>query len=268
VQKETARRVAPRKQGRIDYFSHIFLSQLRKLLPFHGWIDLPGSRSFAAVNDGDFQVLNLIRENESLTINRLIDLLGVTATAVRQRLDRLAAAGLIQRHSHSVRDGHAHHRGRPSYRYELTEAGRKHLGNNLSDLAGVLWDEICQIEDARLRSAVLNGVIRRLAQQYGDRVSGSSLEERMRSLAEWFTLRRIPARVERQSGLPILNIHGCPYPDLAQHDRTICEMETELFSKLVGHSLKLGRCQDHGCCTFQTAAASLVQRLTPAEDCV
>jgi predicted ArsR family transcriptional regulator len=85
----------------------------------------------------------------------------------------------------------------------------------------------------------------------------------MSALADIFAQRQIPVRVERQNGLPVLNVHGCPYPDLAQHDRTICEMETELFSKLVGQPIKLGRCQDPGCCTFQ-----VLEDVTAAETTV
>jgi DeoR family transcriptional regulator, suf operon transcriptional repressor len=203
------------------------------------------------VSHGDSTILELLRERGPLTINDLIGLLGVTATAVRQKLDRLGASGLIQRRRQFAGEGQLHTRGRPSFSYELSEAGRRQIGNNLGDLAEVLWEEVCRIADPRVRATVLHGVTHRLAELYGDRISGRSLDERMLALADIFAQRQIPVRVERQNGLPVLNVHGCPYPDLAQHDRTICEMETELFSKLVGQPIKLGRCQDHGCCTFQ-----------------
>ena len=203
------------------------------------------------MSQSDNSILELLRENGPLTINEMVELLGVTATAVRQKLDRLVPAGLILRQQQVAGEGRHHLRGRPSYSYELSEAGRKHIGNNLGDLAGVLWEEVCRIPDPKTRATVLGGVMRRLAQQYGDRITGATLHERLASLAGLFAQRHIPVRVEQQNGLPVLNIHGCPYPDLAQHDRTICEMETELFSKLVGQPITLGRCQDHGCCTFQ-----------------
>lgn len=209
------------------------------------------------MSQSENSILELLRQRGTLTINEMIVLMGVTATAVRQKLDRLVAAGFILRHSQIGTDGQHHVRGRPSFVYELSEAGRKQLGNNLDDLAGVLWEEVCRISDPKTRAVVLGGVMRRLAQQYGDRITGRTFDERLASLAEFFAQRHIPVRVEQQNGLPVLNIHGCPYPDLAQHDRTICEMETELFSKLVGQPIKLGRCQDHGCCTFQAAASGL-----------
>lgn len=215
------------------------------------------------MSQSDNSILELLRQHGTLTINEMIGLLGVTATAVRQKLDRLVASGLIQRHRQFAGDGQHHVRGRPSFTYELTETGRRQIGNNLGDLAEVLWEEVCRIADPGVRATVLHGVTQRLAELYGDRISGNSLDERMGALAEIFAQRQIPVRVERQNGLPVLNVHGCPYPDLAQHDRTICEMETELFSKLVGQPITLGRCQDHGCCTFQTAGTVPVSAETP-----
>ncbi len=203
------------------------------------------------MSHSDASILGLLRERGALTINEMIGLLGVTATAVRQKLDRLSATGLIQRHRQFASDGQQHMRGRPSFSYELSDAGRRQIGNNLGDLAEVLWEEVCRISNPIIRATVLHGVSHRLAELYGDRISGRTLDERMAALADIFAQRQIPVRVERQNGLPVLNVQGCPYPDLAQHDRTICEMETELFSKLVGQPIKLGRCQDHGCCTFQ-----------------
>jgi predicted ArsR family transcriptional regulator len=205
------------------------------------------------VNDSDSEILNLLREHQALTINELINKLGVTATAVRQKLDRLTSGGLIRRDRQFANDGRQPTRGRPSYRYELTDAGRRKLGNNLSDLAVVLWEEVRQIPDASVRAAVLSGVLRRLVQQYGDRIQGESLDGRLSSLSTLFAERQIPVSVGSRNGLPVLKVHGCPYPDVAQHDRTICDLETELFSRLVGRPIHLERCQDHGCCTFQAA---------------
>ena len=67
--------------------------------------------------------------------------MGVTATAVRQRLQRLMAEGLIERHTE--RKG----RGRPNHRYSLTEKGERSAGTNFSDLAVVLWEEIKAVDD-------------------------------------------------------------------------------------------------------------------------
>ena len=86
-----------------------------------------------------------MRSGDSMSIGQLIEPLGVTATAVRQRIDRLLEMGLIQREK--VVSG----RGRPTYSYQLTVDGHRRLGANPVDLADALWREMLAIEDAELR---------------------------------------------------------------------------------------------------------------------
>ena len=56
-------------------------------------------------------VLDLLRRSGEMRISELVREMGVTATAVRQRLNRLMAADLIERTA--APSG----RGRPSHRY-------------------------------------------------------------------------------------------------------------------------------------------------------
>ncbi|NOX55177.1 MAG: MarR family transcriptional regulator, partial [Planctomycetes bacterium] len=76
----------------------------------------------------DRQLLQQLHRLGSATVSQLCAELGVTATAVRQRLLRLQSAELVTREA--VRSG----RGRPRYVYRLTDAGLRSLGDNYSDL--------------------------------------------------------------------------------------------------------------------------------------
>lgn len=195
----------------------------------------------------DVAVLDLLRKRDSMTVSQLAEAMQVTATAVRQRLNRLLAHGLIERTA--AKSG----RGRPSHRYVLTNKGRRRAGTNSADLAIVLWQEIREIRDPEVRGGLLRRISRRLAGMYADRVNGSSLAERMGELAELFRERRIPFEVDHSGELPVLNVLACPYPDLADRDRSTCAMERMLFSDLLGESVHLTRCRLDGdrCCTFQ-----------------
>ena len=184
-----------------------------------------------------------------MTVGQLVESMGVTATAVRQRLNRLMALGLISR-THN-----AEGRGRPSHHYELTERGRLAAGNNFGDLAVVLWEEVQQIPDPELRRKVISGVVERLASKYGHEMQGNTTEERMRSFTQLFAEREIPITVEHQNGLPVIKVAGCPYPTLADDNREICEMEQQLLERVIGQPVDLCQCQQDGdkCCTFQTS---------------
>lgn len=200
----------------------------------------------------DTALFDVMRERGSLSIGDLAQSLGVTATAVRQRVNRLMGQGLVRRSL--VRSG----RGRPSHQYELTTLGRRQAGSNFADLAIVLWQELREIKDPETRRGLLERISRRLAEKYLVDIQAGSLEERMRGLADLFRARRVPVEIEKNAdGLPVINARACPYPEVAEQDRSICAMERMLFSELAGETLKLAECRLDGdaCCRFEPARA-------------
>jgi DeoR family suf operon transcriptional repressor len=195
----------------------------------------------------DIGVLDLLRKHGPLNVAHLTAAMEVTATAVRQRLTRLLAQGDIEREAQRIS------RGRPVHRYELTEKGRRRAGANFADLAIALWQEIREIKDPEVRRGLLQRIGGRLASLYASRIRGSTTEEKLESLAEMFRERQIPFDVERRNDLPLLQARACPYPELAEQDRSVCSMERMMFSELVGENLKLSNCRldGHNCCTFE-----------------
>jgi predicted ArsR family transcriptional regulator len=125
-------------------------------------------------------------------------------------------------------------------------------------LAVVLWHEIREIKDNEIRRGLLQRIGGRLAALYAEKVNGSSLDERMESLAAIFRERQIPFEVEKTTDLPLLRATACPYPELAEQDRTICSMERILFSELLGENLRLSNCRldGHNCCTFEPTSGA------------
>lgn len=191
----------------------------------------------------DRKILELLRDHQSLSVSQLSELSEVTATAVRQRLNRLMLQEFIER------SDERHGRGRPQHRYRLTPSGRRLAGQNLADLATVLWEEIGAIEDPALKRQLLTGIARRLARKYAGQIQGDDDAAKMASIAELFGEKRIPMSVEEEGELPILNVRSCPYPDLANEDSSICEMEESLFSELLGRDVKLQECTVQGGCS-------------------
>ncbi|MEX0818099.1 MAG: MarR family transcriptional regulator [Pirellulaceae bacterium] len=196
----------------------------------------------------DIAILDLLRKSDSLSISHLASAMEVTATAVRQRLNRLMAQGYVDRAA--TRAG----RGRPSHQYRLTAKGRRKTGSNFADLAIALWQEIRAIQDVEVRRGLLQRLAKRLVDAYSDQIVGETIEQKMESLASLFGERKVPFTVTREDDkLPILTALACPYPDLAEQDRTICSMEKMLFSQLLGEQVSLSQCRLDGesCCTFE-----------------
>ncbi|MGI9516450.1 MAG: helix-turn-helix transcriptional regulator [Pirellulaceae bacterium] len=196
----------------------------------------------------DRQLLDLIRLEGAQSVNQLCEQLGVTATAIRQRLTRLAAAGLLDRQEER------HGRGRPVHKYLLTELGRDTIGDNFTDFARALWAEVQAIDNDRVRETVIEGVASRLVSMYESQIEGVSTTDRLQSIAELFNRRGVPFVVDEDGEQPRLKIVGCPYPKLSDHGSDICDLEQKVFSALVQAPLDVDHCTcDSGgqCCTFQ-----------------
>lgn len=206
------------------------------------------SGSIHEFRDSDGAVVDLLRGDKALGIGDLADQLGVTATAVRQRLDRLMRAGLVERKAV------AKPRGRPSHAYSLTSNGRRLGGDNFRDLAMVLWKEVRGVADDSVRRGLLNRIAGALAGAYRSRVTGLTSADRLAEVAEVLAERDVACSVER-GALPVLTTYSCPYPDLAEQDRAICAAERLMIQELVGTAVQLSECRLDGapCCRFTAA---------------
>jgi predicted ArsR family transcriptional regulator len=197
----------------------------------------------------DATLLDLLRKQEAMTVAQFEQALGVTATAVRQRLNRLLALGYVARDAEGTSG-----RGRPSYQYRLTNTGRRSGGANFADLAMALWQELRAVPDSAVRRGLLRRVAQRLKEGYRLTTRGGTLDDRMEAVAKLFRDRQIPFEVQRRPGqLPVLTALACPYPELADEDRTVCAMERMLISDLLEHPVALERCRltGGGFCTFE-----------------
>ena len=108
----------------------------------------------------DREILEHLHQSAGGDIQALCDLLGVTRTAIRQRIARLEGAGLIS----SELQGQT--RGRPRLTYRVTAEGMHELGENYRELAVVLWEVIAGYEDETVRSALLGRVRNSLAERF------------------------------------------------------------------------------------------------------
>lgn len=201
----------------------------------------------------DERLLELLRSRGSLGIVQMAEETGVTSTAVRQRLTRLMDRGLVEREA-SPRG-----RGRPSHRYSLTEKARRQTGSNFADLAIVLWNEVRAVKDPEVRRGLLARIAEAMAAMYEGQIEGESPAERVVSLVNLFADRRVPMELSADGQLPILSVKDCPYPELAEQDRSICAVEKMLFSRLLQQDMRLSECrlEGHSCCQFVTSEAAL-----------
>jgi len=212
-------------------------------------MDLPEKQSESPVRPVDQLVLDLLRRKEGLSVNDLMERLEVTATAIRQRLDRLEECGFIERRKQSVG------RGRPSFSYFLTALGWRQAGVTYSDLAIAMWSEINNLDNEVFKAVLIDRVSQRMGGSLREMLPDAPLEERMRVMASVLSNRKIPTCITNGFGLPVLEVQACPYPDLVGDgvDRSVCNLETKVISAALGHNMELSQCRldGHSCCQFK-----------------
>jgi len=191
----------------------------------------------------------VIRRHGPLTVTEMATHLGVTATAVRNRLTRLLESGLVERKTQGGTGG------RPRHSYQASDEAHKRLGQNYADLALVLWDEMMRsVEDRKLRRFLFGRITDRMAELYRAQITGDAWEGRLVQLGTILHGHGIEAEVTSQADSPpILKQHSCPYFALAETDRAVCAMERKMFEKVLGRGLRLSQCRldGHRSCDFE-----------------
>jgi predicted ArsR family transcriptional regulator len=201
----------------------------------------------------DHDFLAVVQRLQPTTVQELCVEIGVTATAIRQRLLRLQGDGLV------ARQATRQERGRPHHTYSLTSAGFKSLGDDHAEIAALLWREIMKIGAPEIRQQVLSGVKAALVQRFGVQTDGVSLAGRLRQLCEnlsehGFDVDFAPSV---EGGLPVLREHNCPYSEIANEDAGFCDFEKAVFAELLGTPVELSACrlEGHHCCEFQVGCS-------------
>ena len=202
----------------------------------------------AAIDTRDREILEYLHQSAGVDVQSLCELLGVTRTAVRQRISRLESAGLI------VSDLQGQSRGRPRNIYRVTAEGLHALGENYRQLAVVLWEAITGFEDEDVRIRLLARVRDVLAERFRRQLgSCENLDDRLDLLASEMKSSGFNVESDHQGGLRILRETSCPFPLLAEVDDAICQVERQVLEQVLGAPVEVrSRCRDgRGCCEFQ-----------------
>lgn len=190
------------------------------------------------------QVLTSLQRRGKASVKELEDVLGVTATAVRQQITSLMADGYIQQ------DVEHSGRGRPRHVYSLTAAGRALFPHHYDEFTNSLLREILVSEGPAKVQELLGRMGRRLAEQYERSLTGLAPAERAAGLTELLNAKGILAEVTLQPDGIVFHEYNCPYYELAREYRAICDMEEGMIAQVLRQPVELVACTldgHHGC---------------------
>lgn len=188
------------------------------------------------------RVLGAVLEHGPVSAAELGDLLGFTPAAVRRHLDHLSRSGVIEVKRVAKAGAGA---GRPARRYVLSSQGQSSLGNDYLDIATLA---LKQLQAVAGEEAVRQFAVERFAEmerRYAPEIeqAGPDITARARVLAEALSRDGFvasAASIEAKAPLPAalssvqLCQGHCPIQQLAAEFPVFCDVETELFSRLVG----------------------------------
>ncbi|MDG1896617.1 MAG: MarR family transcriptional regulator [Fuerstiella sp.] len=207
----------------------------------------------APLDSKDRQLLEHIHSHSGANVQDLCDVLGVTRNAIRQRISRLEACGLM------VSEQRSQPRGRPKNVYHVTAEGLHSLGEDYRELAVVLWEVISEVQDAAVREQLISQVRDRLADRFRRKLTEtSSADERLDQLADEMRTSGFNVESDHSAVLPILRETNCPFPMLADVDEAICQVERQVLEQVLGAPVEFkNRCRDgHHCCEFEVQVGS------------
>lgn len=179
------------------------------------------------------QILTFLHQRGQATVKDLAQLLGLTATGVRQHLTVLERDGMIE-----AREERGHI-GRPAHVYSLSERAEAIFPKNYAMLTNLLLEEVRTMAGAEALQRLLRRVSARMADRYGERVAGKSLPERVETTAS--ILRELGSEVEvRQEGEEyFIRQCTCPYPQVAKRHSAVCALEVDFVQRLTATDARL-----------------------------
>jgi predicted ArsR family transcriptional regulator len=188
----------------------------------------------------------LLQQKEGLTIDQMAASLGITRTAVREHIGALERDRLVAPGAFALSTG-----GRPGRRYTLTERGVAIFPKQYDLMARMLLEALTQRLGAAEAERELRALGEKLASQMKHKVSGATLAERARSIAD--LMRELGyASSAPNADAPTIEALNCIYHDLARADQTVCALDLALIGSLAEAKVEHRACMARGdnACVF------------------
>ena len=212
----------------------------------------------ADLTDAKRRIVEALKRADDATTLSLAEQFNTTTTAVRQHLDALEAAGIVERF-----DVVAHGRGRPAIHWRTTSLA----GELFPDRHGELTVELIESIRSTLGPEALDQIIddrsRRQLAQYRSIIPMGSVAVRVRALAARRTAEGYLAEVTTDGDELVLIEHHCPICSAAAACQGLCRSELQLFSDALGPTVTVTR--EQHLLSGDTRCAYRISPALPAE---
>ncbi|MDX8046416.1 metalloregulator ArsR/SmtB family transcription factor [Gracilibacillus sp. S3-1-1] len=188
------------------------------------------------------KILELLKKESALSVNELIKHLNITHMAIRKHLSTLEKDGLIS--SQDVKQ----EIGRPIQQFFLTAKGKRLFPNNYESISVEFLKDIEEIHGRESIRQLFENREERLIDQYSERVSGTSNQDKLRDIVHIQNEKGYMAELHQhdENQFEILE-YNCPIYAVAKEFHIACQCETSMFRKVLGtENVKRVQCKTEG----------------------
>jgi len=178
------------------------------------------------------QILSILRERGSATVDDLATSLDLTPITVRHHLAILLGEGYLT--AQQVR----RKVGRPHYVYSLTEKASDLFPQGYHLLTDRLLEELKAMVGDEGMNVLLTRLADKLAATIGPQVGDGTLEERLNEAARLLVKEGFLAKWEKTQDGYIFYELNCPYRRVIQHHPEVCTMDQHFLSRVLHISVE------------------------------
>ena len=203
----------------------------------------------ATVSAAGLKIVKLLVGNPPHSVTDLIQATGVTRTAVTEQLHELVTAGFVEQSAERLPG-----RGRPRYLYKATNDALVLLfSSNQRLVVPAIWKAIDEIGGGELKGKVLKKVSRTLAVHYNKKITAKKPDDRLRQLMAIFIEEGGILEAMEEDGRLVVYKRSCPFISMIDDNRTICTVDLDMMSQVVGCPVLRTACRHEGdhCCKIE-----------------
>ncbi len=174
-------------------------------------------------------VLHHLKHNNDMSVAELCEVLDITSMAVRRHLSGLQKEGLVD--CRLVRQS----RGRPTYRYSLTEKAQSLFPSGLGIMAFDLLDAVFETKGHQGVMELLKMRDEWLVKKHRPRLEALEFEARVEEVVKIYSENGFMSKWEQlPDGNYFIFQQHCAIHHLATQYRQICVLEPKLMESLLG----------------------------------
>jgi predicted ArsR family transcriptional regulator len=195
-------------------------------------------------------ILYALKRNGPAMIAELSSRFNISGEAVRQQLSQLEMEGWIEKY---IERAAGNGGGRPASKYKLTSAGEHLFPKQYDDLSVEVLDTVAEYLGEEALKQVLLTMTEARVSDWGPRLEGLTLHERIASLKNLYLADDAFMEVEHSGEQIRLIERNCPFANVAMRRPVLCSVTVSVLTRLLGFNVVREESFQNGdgCCVFR-----------------